>query len=281
MVDWENLRFLSVLAREGSFSASARQLGVEHATVSRRLAALEAECGLRLIDRRGRKVTLTAAGQRMAEVALSMDEAAIGVARLVASAQVGLSGKVILSAPPALAMVRLIGPLARLREKHPGLMIQLVGESREASLDRREADVAVRLSRPEKGDLTIRRIGQIAFRFCASERYLAATPPERWQFIAYEGGSMENAPQSIRLRAFAAGRPVGFCANSAELQMAAAVAGAGVAILPDFLAETAPRLVAIDDGEAPLQRDVWLVTHRDLSHTPAVRAVVEALTAAI
>lgn len=281
MYDWENLRFLAVLARERSFSAAARKLGVEHATVSRRLTALEAECGLRLLDRRGKKVTLTADGERMAAVALRMEEEALGAARLASASHIGLTGSVTVSAPPALTAARLIGPLVRLRQQHPDLTIHVVGETRAASLDRREADVAVRLSRPEKGDLTISRIGEVTFHFYATERYLKATSPESWQFIAYGSGSMDDTPQSRRLKEFAAGRPVGFFASSLELHMVAAVENGGVAILPDFIAETEPRLVAIDEGREPLRRDVWLVTHRDLSHAPAVRAVMEALKAAV
>jgi DNA-binding transcriptional LysR family regulator len=281
MVDWENLRFLSVLAREGSFSAAARRLGVEHATVSRRLTALEADCGLRLLDRRGKKVTLTVDGQRMAEVALRMEEQALGAARLASAAQTGLSGKVTVSAPPALAAVRLIGPLARLGQRHPDLTIHVVGETRQASLDRREADVAVRLSRPEKGDLTISRIGEVAFHFYTTESYLAAATPADWQFIAYDSGLMDDAPQSRRLKEFAAGRRVGFFASSAELQMAVAAAGGGIVILPDFMAETEPRLVAIDEGRDPLTREVWLAVHTDLHAVPAVQAVVQALKAAM
>ena len=281
MYDWENLRFLAVLAREGSFSAAARRLGVEHATVSRRLAALEAECGLRLLDRRGKKVTLTADGERMAGVALRMEEAALGAARLASAAHIGLSGKVTISAPPALAAVRLIGPLVRLRQQHPDLTIHVVGETREASLDRREADIAVRLTRPEKGDLTISRIGEVAFHFYATQSYLAATSPEAWQFIAYGSGAMDNAPQSKRLKAFAAGRPVGFFASSLELQMVAAIENGGIAILPDFMAEAESRLVAIDEGREPLKREVWLAVHADLHAVPAVQAVVQALKAAV
>ncbi|MBS1165322.1 MAG: LysR family transcriptional regulator [Proteobacteria bacterium] len=281
MHDWENLRFLSVLAREGSFSAAARRLGVEHATVSRRLAALEAECGLRLLDRRGRKVTLTADGERMAGVALRMEEEAQGAARFASVAQAGLSGTVTISAPPALTAVRLMGPLVRLRQQHPDMTIHVVGEKRAASLDRREADVAVRLTRPETGDLTITRIGEMVFHFYATEGYLAAASPQDWQFIAYGGGLMDGAPQMKRLKAFAAGRPVRLFANSAELQMAAALADGGVAILPDFIAEAEPRLVAIDEGREPLKREVWLAVHTDLHAAPAVRAVVEALKVAM
>lgn len=281
MHDWENLRFLSVLAREGSFSAAARRLGVEHATVSRRLAALEADCGLRLLDRRGKKVTLTADGERMAAVALRMEEEALGAARLASVARIGLSGTVTISAPPALMGLRLIGPLVWLRQQHPDLTIHVVGEIRQASLDRREADVAVRLTRPERGDLTITRIGEMVFHFYATESYLKATSPEGWQFIAYGSGPMEDSPQSRRLKAFAAGRPVGFLASSLDLQMAAAIAGGGIAILPDFMAETEPCLTTIDEGCAPLRREVWLAVHADLHGAPAVRAVVEALKAAM
>lgn len=280
MDDWENLRFLAILAREGSFSAAARKLGVEHATVSRRLAALETECGLRLLDRRGKSVLLTADGERLAEVAGRMEREALAAERLMSAGRAGLHGSVTISAPPALAAARLAAPLVHLQRDHPALTIHLVGEVRQASLDRREADIAVRLSRPQSGDLTIVRLGQIAFHFYATPDYLATVAPTAWRFIAYGDGMMAASPQSRRLRELAAGRPVGMVASSSELQLAAAVAGGGVALLPDFMVAAHSGLVIAATGETPLVRDVWLAVHADLRTAPAVRAVVETLKGA-
>jgi DNA-binding transcriptional LysR family regulator len=281
MQDWENLRHLAALARGGSLSAAARELGVEHATVARRVGALEAETNIRIVDRRGRKLLLTPEGERLAAVARRMEREALAVERVAMAAREGVSGTVTVSAPPAFAAARLAGPMVRLQAEHPGLRIQILGEVREASLDHREADIAVRLNRPREADLRIVRLGEINFHFYASPAYLTATAAENWCFIAYGDGTMVDAPQSRRLREFAAGRPVSFLANTAELHLAAARAGGGVAILPDFLVADDPALMMVDDGAGPLRREIWLAVHADLRTAPAVRAVVDALKAAI
>ena len=100
MLDWEGLHYLAALAKTGTLSAAARQLQVEHATVSRRIASLEETLGLRLLDRRGRKVLLTADGERISSMALRMEEDALAAERLALSARSGLGGTVTLSVPP-------------------------------------------------------------------------------------------------------------------------------------------------------------------------------------
>lgn len=279
MVDWESLRHLAALAETGTLSAAARRLQVEHATIARRIAALEGELGVKLVDRRGRRLSLTPAGAAIAGVAARMETEAFTVDRLVLAARAELAGEVTISAPPALAAAVLMRPLAALQAAHPALRLTVVGEYRSASLERREADVAVRLSRPTAGALTIVRLGTMAFRFHATPAYLAATPPEAWCFLGHDA-AMAEAPQQAHLVAFAAGRPIVLRASTAEIQQTAARAGLGIAILPDFLAETDPLLVRVPEQGPPCLRDVWLVVHDDVKAAPAVRAVMEALKAA-
>jgi len=277
MLDWESLHYLAALAKAGTLSAAARQLRVEHATVSRRIASLEEDLGLRLLDRRGRKVLLTADGERVAAMALRMEDDALAAERLALSARTGLGGTVTLSVPPALAAARLMTSLVALQKTHPGLTLQVLGEHREAALHRREADIAVRLSRPTDGELTAMRLGEIVFHFYASRDYLASTPPERWSFVGYDD-SMADSPQMKRLRSYAGDRPIRFVANTSDLQLAAVRAGAGVGILPNFMAGNDPALSRLDETDQPIRREVWLVVHTDLKRSAAVRAVMEALT---
>lgn len=276
MLDWEGLHYLAALAKTGTLSAAARQLRVEHATVSRRIASLEETLGLRLLDRRGRKVLLTADGERVAAMALRMEENVLAAERLALSARTGLGGTVTLSVPPALAAAKLVVSLVALQRSHPGLMLQVLGEHREAALHRREADIAVRLSRPVDGELTAMKLGEIAFHFYASRDYLNSTLPEQWSFVGYDD-SMADSPQMKRLRAYACDREIRFVANSSDLQLAAVRAGAGVGILPDFMAGNDPALSRLDETGEPMRREVWLVVHTDLRRSAAVRAVMEAL----
>ena len=142
MSDWEDIRHFVALAREGTLSAAARTLGVDHATVARRVAALEASTGLKLVDRRARATTLTEHGRRIAAVAAPMEEAAFALSRTAQAAKPGIDGEVTISAPPNFASAVIAPQLVRLRQQHPGIRIKLIGEKRKASLGRREADLA-------------------------------------------------------------------------------------------------------------------------------------------
>lgn len=277
MLNWENLRYLGALAKGGSFSAAARMLGVEHATISRRVAALESELGIDIVDRRGRKLLLTDDGARLASIVERMELEVMAAERLAASSHREITGKITLSAPPAYSAAVLVTPLARLQAEHPELTLEVIAESRKAALSRREADIAIRFDRPEQDDLSIVRLGTVTFRAYASPGYLAATDPTDWSFIGYGDEVMRNTPPAQYLRTLAAGRPVRFLANTVELHRSAARAGAGIALLPDFLVDGEPELAIADDDAKPLSRDIWLVVHVDVRNAPAVRAVVDAL----
>jgi DNA-binding transcriptional LysR family regulator len=280
MSDWENLRHFVVLAREGTLSAAARLLGVDHATVARRVAALEAETGLRLVDRRARSYQLTDDGRRIAATAMPMEEAAFAVGRAVQAARPGLRGEVSISSPPSLANALIAPRLFQLRRQHPGIRIKLIGEKRTASLNRREADVALRLSRPSEPGLITRKIGSFGFGLYGASSYLKATPRHTFAFIAYDD-SMDDAPQQKWLQTIAAGSEIVLRTNDLENQAAAARTGLGLAVLPHFLGEPDPTLDRYDATPAPPSRDVWLVVHRDLRQAPPVRAVMEFLTECI
>jgi DNA-binding transcriptional LysR family regulator len=280
MSDWENLRHFVVLAREGTLSAAARLLGVDHATVARRVAALEAETGLKLVDRRARNYQLTDDGRRIAATAMPMEEAAFAVGRAVQAAKPGLRGEVSISSPPSLANTLIAPRLFQLRRQHPGIRIKLIGEKRTASLNRREADVALRLSRPSEPGLIVRKVGSFGFGLYGAASYLKATPRHAFAFIAYDD-SMDDAPQQKWLQTVAASSEIVLRTNDLENQAAAARTGLGVAVLPLFLGETDPTLERYDAPSAPPSRDVWLLVHRDLRQAPLVRAVMEFLTECI
>ena len=272
-MNWDDLRHFHTLATAGSLSAAARMLAVEHATVARRIAALEASLGMLLVDRRGRRWTLTADGERIAAIAAKMDHEARAVQRRADSARSELSGTVSVSAPPALAAQALTAPLVELQQRHPGLTIRIIGEARAALLDRAEADLAIRLSRPEKGDLTITKLGKVDFRLYASPAYLAHTSEADWRFIGSDG-PLAKAPQQAALERYAAGRVFAFYSGSLDIQQAAARSGAGIAALPDFMGMTDAALVPVTPETRLVSRDIWLVVHTDLKRAAAVKAVM-------
>lgn len=275
MFDWEDLRYFIVFAHEQSLSAAARALRVDHATVARRISALEQSLNLKLVDRRPRAYVMTEDGQRIAALGRRMESESFAVQRTALAGQEGFSGEVTVSAPPALACALIAPRINALRVKHPQLSLQLIGSLGSASLSRREADIAVRLSRPKEPDLVARKVATVPFYLYGSADYLSRTAAQDRVFIAYDE-SMEQTPQQIWLKQQAGDRPILLRSNDLNIQATVAQAGAGVAALPSFLGEHYG-LQAIETIGASLEREVWLVVHSDIRHTPAVQAVMSFL----
>ena len=149
-----------------------------------------------------------------------------------------------------------------------------LGEARTVSLEHSEADIALRMIRPEQGSLTLLKLGDVHFRLYASPAYLATVQEADWRFVGSDG-ELSQSPQQRALQAYAADRPFAFHANSVELQLAAACAGAGIAALPDFMARGHSDLAPIARDQPLASRDLWLVVHTDLKRAAPVRAVME------
>lgn len=274
-IDWDDLRHFLALAQSGTLLGAAKQLGVEHATISRRISSLEGSLGRKLVDRRGRRISLTQDGEQVARYAALVAVQTAAIEQLGRSSPTELRGHVRISAPPALSSVLLAKPIAAVRRNHPGVEITLVGEKRLASLNRREADIAVRMSRPEDGDYSIVKLGETSFHLYASKTYLETVPPQDWTFIGYDD-TMNASPQQSRLIELAAGRPIAVRSSVLEFQAAAASFGAGVVMLPDFVVLESSGLRRIET-ERPLTREVWLVVHSDIKDVPSIRVVIDAL----
>jgi DNA-binding transcriptional LysR family regulator len=275
MPDWENLKSFAALARSRTLSGAARLLAVEHATVARRIAALEEDLGLRLVDRRGRQLFLTSAGKRIADLVGQMDAQAQAIERAANGERTDIAGQVTVSATPALATTMLAEPIVTLRRSHPGLSIRILSETRYSSLNHREADIAVRLSRPTEGDFTASKVGVVTFHLYGSRAYLETTTASDWTFIGYDE-TLEGAPQQVAVRRLAVDKPLALRSNAVELQLALVRAGGGVAALPDFIAAGDPVLSRARRDEIA-KREVWLVFHTDLKSSAPVRTVATCL----
>lgn len=275
-MDWDDLRVFAELARTGSLSAAARTLKMDHTTVGRRIAALEDSLGVRLFDRLPRGTLLTADGERIAEAALRMEEQAFTISRL-AQEGTGLTGRVRVSAPPNLSASFIAPRLGPLRKAHPGIHLELIGENRSVSLARREADIAVRLARPQGDSLVGRKLGTLAYRLYGTKTYVEQhREAEDWDWIGFDE-EMEHLPQQRWVRQMAGDRDFVFRSNEQSIQLAAVKAGVGIAALPCHLGEPEPDLVRVPGQGVPAPRELWLVVHQDLRRSPRIRAVMDFL----
>jgi DNA-binding transcriptional LysR family regulator len=271
VIDWEDVRFFAALARHGSLSAAARALTVNHATVARRLAALEQALGTKLFKRRPTGYELTGAGRNAIDAADAMESGAAALSRLEPEA--ALTGLVRITATPSLAEVFLIPRLAALQQQHPALDLEIMAERRPVSLQRHQSDIALRLGRPERGELLARCVARVAYRFYATpawrDRLKQGAAPS---FIGFDEAGAQF-PEALWLaRRFGKAR-LAFRCNNQIGQIAAARAGCGIAMLPRFLAAGDPDLVEVRLSEAPPARELWLLTRRDVQKTPRIRVV--------
>lgn len=273
-IDWEDARFFAALARHASLSATARALGVNHATVARRIAALEQALGTRLFERRADGYALTSAGLAALEAADAMEKAA---RRLARGADRPIEALVRVSLFPSLADAFLVPRLGALAAAHPGIDIELLADRRLASLARRETDIALRLGHPHDGDVMARQLASVGYGFYGAPdwpaRLAAGTAPA---FTSFDEANA-HLPEAVWLaRQFPAAR-VRLRANTQLTQALAARAGAVVALVPHFVARQVGGLVPLPLAPPPPARDLFLVTNRLAADDGAVRAVRDAL----
>lgn len=275
-LDWQDVRYFVALARHGRLAATARALRVNHATVARRIDDLEATLGCALFERRPEGYTLTAEGKAALAEAEAMDEAALSLRdRLKAGTEI--RGLVRLTAPRSLLDCFLVQRLGALHERHPGIDLELIGDSRVLSLARRDADMALRMGSPKDSDLVARRLGTVGYGLYASPAYARKLANgEALAVIGYDPESDFIGEATWIVRRFPDQR-FSFRSNSQTSQAAAARAGYGVALVPDFIAAGDPALKRVFPAERVPEPDLWLLMRRDLAKVPRIRAVADHL----
>jgi molybdate transport repressor ModE-like protein len=272
-MDWEDVRVFAALARHGSLSAAARILSINHATVARRIRSLESALGEKLVDRRPHGYVLTAAGSDALAAAGDMEAAA---ARLGQGGNDATPrGLVRINAPPALTQGFLLPRLARLSARHRGLSLDVASELRSISLERREADIAVRIGRPKDSDLLARRLGVIGYGFYATPAICKrCAQGEEPVFVGFDESNSDLSEAVWLSRQFPRAR-LAFRANNQVGQATAAKSGAGIALLPHYIGRIEAGLEACPLQPLPPSREVWLLKRRQDRKDLAIRTVSE------
>jgi DNA-binding transcriptional LysR family regulator len=275
-LDWQDVRYFVALARYGTLAATARALRVNHATVARRIENLEALLGSALFERRPEGYALTVEGKAVLAEAAAMDEAALSLRdRLRTGTEI--RGLVRLTAPRSLLDCFLVQRLGALRQRHPAIDLELIGDSRVRSLARRDADIALRMGSPRDSDLIARRLGTVGYGLYASPAYARKIANgEALAVIGYDPESDFIAEAAWMVRRFP-DRRFAFRSNSQVSQAAAGRAGFGVALMPDFIAADDRGLERVFPEEALPEPNLWLLMRRDLAKIPRIRAVADYL----
>jgi DNA-binding transcriptional LysR family regulator len=275
-MDWNDLNLVLAVCRAGTLSGAARALSVNHSTVFRRVNSIEKDLGVRLFDRQPSGYVMTDAGEVVQRAAERIDQEVDGLTRQLLGRDLRLQGPLRVTSPEGVAL-KLLGPiLSEFSARHPGIQMDLIITSDALRLSRREADVAVRVTRKPPDNLIGRRICKFRFAMYASRRYMEKnrhTALEDHKWILTDDG-FDQLPPALWKKKEHGSAQIVFSSNNAIATINAAKQGLGVAPLPCFLGDAEASLVRVIDPPEALTMDLWILTHPDLRKTARVRALM-------
>lgn len=280
-MQWDDLTILLAIGRFGTLSGAARALKLNHSTVFRRLNRIEADMGVRFFDRLPHGYAMTEAGEAAMRAAERIDSEVLGLSRELLGRDLRLQGTIRLTAPEGVAL-HLIGPLLnRFCARHPEIHIAQSITSSDLELNRREADLAVRVTAAPPDTTLGRRLCRFAICAYASREYLEENSYARLTEYAwlvpddsvewFLPSVMKNGPRIKRVMS----------SNNTTMLIDSARAGLGVVPLPCFWGDREPGLVRVIEPPADSKLELWLLTHPDLRKTARVRALMTFLHEAL
>ena len=281
---WDDLQIFLAVARSGQLARAGQALGIDATTVGRKLQRLEQALGETLFEHRRTGHVLTAAGSRLLVHAEAMANAAAALTRQSAD-NTGVAGPLRVSVAEGFGTWFIAPRLGELTRANPNLTIDLVASSGFLSPSRKEADVAILLARPRRGPLVTRKLTDYSLGLYATSGFVAAagrpvtiaTLPDL-PLISYIPDFI-YAPELKYLDDIAGGLEPKLRSSSINAQYQLAAAGAGIAVLPCFIADLDARLQRVLPA-LNIRRTFWLAAHQDVIATPRVRAFVDWLVAA-
>ena len=272
-LDWDNLRYFLAVARAGKLTAAARRLGQDHTTVGRRIASLESAFQSKLFERRPDGYRLTEIGQRLYENVDTLESSVWEIQRNIARRTQHVEGLVRIGAPDDFGNAFLARCFGELQRLHPGLKIELITLPYTLSVSKREADIAISIERPVEGRLFLRKLTDFEMRLYATRDYIDAHGPidaasdlarQMWiggvsdfNSAAVPGSELDCTPR--------------FTCSSFAGRLAAAVSGAGVAMLPRYLADQETSLAPVLTDVVNATQAYHMVVHADIRDLPRVR----------
>jgi DNA-binding transcriptional LysR family regulator len=281
-LNWDDLRLLLQVARHASFLDAGRALGVATTTVSRRIAALEASVGARLVNRTYAGIALTPTGRRLVE---ELEPLAMGLEASVRSSVGGdsqIGGVVKLSVVEGLVPLTLEA-IQAFRDRHPAVSFELDASHRQLDISNNEADIALRMLRPASQGLVVRRIGEIHFGVYASQQRMptpssgGVTALLARSDAVLLGGEMQGLKETRWLRSMA--RAVSLETQTLGSLIDAVRRGIGIGVIPDELVTGDASLRRLCDCTAVPQKSLWLVMNQRTAKVARVRLFAQHVTA--
>ncbi len=279
MFDWDDLRVFLAVARNRRIGPAARALGIDATTIARRLQRLEAALDSQLFEQVGADRILTLRGSALLAHAESVEGATLEALADVKGERHSLHGHVRLSVAEGFGTYILAPALPAFHAAHPGIRLDVITASGFLNPSKREADMAVMLARPQRGDLHVQKLGDYRLRLYASRSYLATRgePQDRASLkdhalVGYVPDFLFS-PELDYLDEVHAGLEASLRSSSIGIQRRLVIDGGGLGILPDFMVADADDLVVVLPGDVVITRSFWLVTHSNLRKLARIAAV--------
>ncbi|MEE3624346.1 LysR family transcriptional regulator [Nitrospirillum sp. BR 11752] len=285
--DWDALQSFLAVVRAGKLTAAARRMGVDHSTLSRRIADLERTLQTQLFTRSVQGYALTPQGEKLLASAQAMESVALGILGEVAGSSLKVAGTVRIGAPDGFGTVFLAPRLGDLGAAHPDLVVELVTTPRLFSLTKREADIAIGLAPPREGRLHARKLTDYRLGLYAAVDYLErrGAPQRRadlrdHRLIGYVG-ELIYAPELDYIPLIEKDLVPSITSSNLLAQYHMTLAGQGLCVLPCFMAGQEPRLRRVLPDTVSLTRSFWLIVHSDLRALARVRITSDFIVEAV
>ncbi len=285
--DWSLARTFLAALESGSLLGAAKRLGSSQPTVGRQISELESQLGVALFERTGRGLVPTPSALQLAVSAQAMEAAALQLARSGSGSQKQVSGTVRITASQPVACFLMPPILSDMRRALPEIQVELESSNMVSNLLRREADIAVRMVRPDQATLVAKKVGAVKVGTYASRDYLArrGTPKQPMDLIGHDLIGYDKGEDIIRgFRAFGQSidrEAFAFRTDDLILQWQAARAGLGIGFFATYLCRTDPDVLSILPTLALPELPMWLTVHREIRTSQRIRTVFDFLAAAL
>ena len=281
-MEWSDIRHFLAIARARSLNGAARLTGQSQPTMGRRLRALETALGHALFQRGSEGFVLTDEGAALLAHAERMEEEALGFERRLAGQEGEMEGLLRVSSSDWFGVHILTPIFATFAARHAKVTIELITDSRLFSLARREADLVFRIRRFDEAGVVQRKAVHVDYRAyrAVGSTHGNASDGANVPLITLDT-AFQDFPDVAWLRRKLPQSRIAFGSNSREAQARMCAAGIGLAVLPAPLGDAMSALEAVDLGEAPPGRDVWVGFHQDLRRLGRLRALVDETIAAL
>ncbi|VAW51385.1 Transcriptional regulator, LysR family [hydrothermal vent metagenome] len=280
-MNWDGLRYFLAAAEAGSLSAAAKALNSNQPTIGRHIDTLETTLGVKLFQRSVKGISLTEEGQAVFEQAKKIQQSVVKIQRVVQGGEEHASGTVRLSLPEGLGQELLIPALDKFYKAYPDVKLIFNVSATTANLTQGEADVAVRLFRPEETDLVIKKLGEMKMGLYASKKYEKSHGlPDKLkdlrqhQVITY-GDHLSILPENQWLLNHTEESLRILSSDSTVTRFKATTSGIGISIQPMVLSQANRNLIPLFKAANLPSHNVWMVYHKDLRHMARIRAVVD------